>query len=93
MESRKNLVAICGVVTDLLCLLAAAAILLTHNEWLMQVGAARFWFVVLVGGLGVVPMMLSVERAAAAHVVVASRKPKPSGPAAWAGADRSLMVS
>lgn len=89
MHPRVVLCSVAGVLTDLLCLLGVAAVLLTNNHWIFQIGAARFWFVVLLVAIGVVPMMYARERMAYARQYGTKVERKPKGLPAWAGVDRS----
>ena len=93
MHPRIVMLAVTGVATDLLCFAAAAALLLTNNMWLDEVGSARFWFIVLLVGIGLVPIMYAFERDSVARKL--GRTPETVGGnlPAWAGVDRSVRTA
>lgn len=93
MHPRIIMLALAGVVTDLLCFLGAAAILLTNNAWLTEIGPARFWFVVLLVGIGLVPIMYAFERDAVARTLGNSPETITGNVPAWAGVDRSMRTA
>ena len=90
MHPRIVMLAVTGVAIDLLCFVGAAALLLTNNMWLTEVGPTRFWFVVLLVGIGLVPIMYAFERDSVARKL--GRTPETVGGnlPAWAGVDRSV---
>lgn len=94
MHPRIVMMAMVNVGTDLLCLLAAAAVLLTNNIWLDEVGPARFWFVVMLIAIGLVPVMYAFERDSVARRIGAQAEKIAATPTlpAWAGVDRTVRA-
>ena len=93
MHPRIVMLAVAGVATDLLCFVAAAALLLTNNVWLTEIGPARFWFVVMLVGIGLVPMMYGFERDAVARKLGNTPEKVSGNLPAWAGIDRSVRTA
>ena len=93
MHPRIVMLAVAGVVTDLLCLAAVAAVLLTNNIWLGEVGVARFSFVIFLIGIGLVPLMYVRERAAVAKRIGDSPENLGGNVTAWAGVERSYRTA
>lgn len=93
MHPRIVMLALASVVTDLLCLAGAAAVLLTNNTWLGDVGPARFWFVVMLVGIGLVPLMYLREREAMAQRLADAPERQQRNTAAWAGVERSYHTA
>ena len=93
MEPRIVFAALAGVFFDLLCLGGVAAVLLTNNLWLIDVGPTRFFYVACLVGFGMVPVMYHLELHAAARRF--GQRPaarvRPSLPA-WAGVDRTVRA-
>ena len=67
MHPRITMLALTGVILDLLCVAAVGAVLLLENPWLEEIGMARFWLVVTLTAGGLVPIMYGVERAGVAR--------------------------
>lgn len=78
MHPRIVVFAIVGVMTDLMCLLGAGAMMLTNNLWLQQVGPARFGLVTFVAAIAVVPILYGRERLLVAELVERLPKRKPA---------------
>lgn len=78
MHPRIVVFALVGLTTDLLCLVAAAAMMLTNNLWLQQVGPARFGLVTFVVSIALVPILYTRERLLVADLVERLPKPKPA---------------
>ena len=93
MHPRIVMLAIAGVVFDLLCFVGVAAFLLTNNIWLTEVGPARFWFVVLLVAIGLVPTMYAFERDAVARKLGDAPEAVGGNLPAWAGIDRSMRTA
>ena len=93
MHPRIVMLAVTGVATDLLCFAAAAAFLLTNNIWLTEVGPARFWLVVMLVGIGLVPIMYGIERDAVARKLAKTPEKISGNLPAWAGIDRSIRTA
>ena len=93
MHPRIVTLAVTGVAADLLCFVAAAAILLTNNMWLTEIGPARFWFVVMLVGIGLVPMMYAFERDAVARKLDNTPEKLSGDLPPWAGMDRSVRTA
>lgn len=92
MHPRVAMLAVTAVTIDLLCLLGAAAVLLTYNPWVMEVGASRFWFIALALAIGLVPMMYLLERVAMMRALEGQLAVRPTGLRAWAGVERSVHI-
>jgi hypothetical protein len=92
MHPRIVFAALAGVAFDLLCLFGAAAVLLTNNIWLDEVGATRFLYVVLLVGFALVPLMYALEVQGAARRI--GERPERVGASlpAWAGVDRTVRA-
>ena len=93
MHPRIILLSLTGVVFDLLCFAGAAAVLLTSNAWLTEVGPARFWLVVTIVGIGLVPIMYAFERDAVTRKLNGKLEAVGGNLPAWAGVDRSLRTA
>ncbi len=93
MHPRIVFTAIAGVAFDLLCLFGAAAVLLTNNVWLLEVGATRFFYVVALLGFGMVPVMYALELQSAARRIGDHPERVRSTLPAWAGVDRSIRTA
>ena len=93
MHPRIIMLAVTGVAADLLCFVGAAALLLTNNAWLTEVGPARFWLVVMLVGIGLVPIMYAFERDAVARRLAQTPEKISSNLPAWAGMDRSIRTA
>ena len=93
MHPRIILLAISGVVADLLCLVAAAIVLLTNNPWLDDLGPTRFWFAVLVVAAGLVPIMYCVERETVARDLGNRLERVDGNVRAWSGVERSAHTA
>ena len=93
MHPRIIMLAVTGVAADLLCFVGAAAFLLTNNAWLAEVGPARFWFVVMLLGIGLVPIMYAFERDAVARRLAETPGKIGSNLPAWAGMDRTVRTA
>ena len=92
MHPRVVMLALAGVATDLLCLGAVAVLMLPNNRWLDSVGVARFWFVVMLVGIGLVPMMYARERQEMARSLDSMPERVTTSLPAWAGVERSATV-
>lgn len=93
MHPRIVMLAITGVAIDLLCFAAAAAFLLTNNIWLTEVGPSRFWFVVLLVAIGLVPIMYAFERESVARKFGNTPEKVTSNLPVWTGVDRSVRAA
>lgn len=92
MEPRIVIAALAGVFFDLLALGGVAAVLLTNNLWLVDVGPTRFFYVACLVGFGLLPVMYHMELQAAARRF--GERPvriRPNLPA-WAGVDRTVRA-
>jgi len=93
MHPRIVFTAVAGVAFDLLCLFGAAAVLLTNNVWLVEVGPTRFFYVVALLDFGMMPVMYALElQAAAARIGDRPERVRGTLPA-WAGVDRSVRTA
>ncbi len=93
MHPRIVFTAVAGIAFDLLCLFGAAAVLLTNNLWLVEVGPTRFFYVVALIGFGMVPVMYAVELQATARRIGAQPERVRATLPAWAGVDRSVRTA
>jgi len=92
MEPRIVIAALVGVLFDLLALGGVAAVFLTNNLWLLDVGPTRFFYVACLVGFGLVPVMYHLElQAAARRFAKQPQRIRPSLPA-WAGMDRTVRA-
>ena len=93
MHPRIVMLAMASIITDLVCIAAVAFLLLSNNPWIGEVGAARFLFVVVLVGIGLVPMMYLIEREATS--VRLGRTPEPASRAkpGWNVARRSAHAA
>lgn len=89
MHPHLVVYAIIGVSIDLLCLGGVAILLLVNNPWLIEVGYSRFWFVVFIVALGVVPMMYMREKVNNNHQYPKWPFSKPRARQGWADMDRA----
>lgn len=92
MHPRIIMLALVNIGFDLLCLAAAGVVLLGENLWLQEVGPARFWFVVTLGGFTLVPVMYAFERESVARRI--GRRPERVGATlpAWSGTERTVRA-
>jgi len=93
MHPRIVMLAITGIITDLLCIAAAATLLLSNNPWLNEVGVARFGFVALLVGIGLVPMMYLVEREATARRLGTAQERVSRASPIWSASGRSVRTA
>lgn len=93
MHPRIVFTALAGVAFDLLCLFGAAAVLLTNNLWLIEIGPTRFFYVVALLGFGMVPVMYALELQAASRRLGDWPERVRGTLPAWAGVDRSVRTA